>query len=498
MRLSFLFFVFVYLGFAQVENPRKRIRDTFESAVTEMRLDNGLTILVYEKHDAPVVITRLGFKVGAVDERSGNFGGTHMLEHMLFKGTENYGTKDFKKEAYYEEKIEKIGKLLDQEKRKEKPSELKIKLYGTRLKKLAEAQNKYLIHNPYSSVYSAHGAVGFNAYTSNDNTVYMLSVPANKLELWMLVEAERLKNPVFRTYYLERDVVVEERHMRTDGNPRGKLFEEFLAAAYKAHPYRQPVIGWMSEIEVLDKDILREFFDEYYVPNNCVMVLVGDVNPDEAKAMAEKYFGDWQPNYQLRRTNIIEPEQNGERYVKVREKAQPFLLTGYHMPRSDSREANALQIFSEVLTKGRTGLLYKRLVLEKKMASTVFTYAGGMPGKRHPSLFLLGAYPAAPHSSSDVLGEIDVLLEEIMEKGLDPVAVERVKKASEAQFVYALESHETIAGALIDSQLNYGSWREILDGYDLYLSLSPEEVLEVVKKILRPENRTVAEMVNIN
>lgn len=496
MSFLWLFLCSFCWSFAQ-ELDVSGFRQTFASAVTEMQLDNGLTILVYEKHDAPVIVTRLGFRVGSADERSGNFGGTHMLEHMLFKGTENYGTLDFATESRYEHKIEQLGKMIDQERKQEKPSALKIKIYQERLKKLIVAQNKHLVHNPYSSIYSAHGAVGFNAQTSNDSTIYLLSVPANKLELWMLLESERLKKPVFRSYYSERDVVIEERRMRVDGNPRGKLLEEFLAGAFIAHPYRHPIIGWQSELDVLNKDVLQEFFSEYYVPNNCVMVLVGDIEPSVAKEMAQKYFGDWQANYNLRRTNIVEPKQNGQRQVQVLEKAQPFFYLGYHMPRPDTKEANALQLFSEYLTKDSNSFLYKRLVLEKRLVSSVFAYAGGFPGKRYPGLFLIGGNPVANHTSMEVIQEIDASLAELLTKGLDTKIIERIKRSSEASFVYALESHETIAMALIEAQLCYGSWREVIDGYELYLSLSAEEVLTVARSILRPENRTIAELVDM-
>jgi predicted Zn-dependent peptidase len=495
-RLIFLLLAGVLVQLSSADNYLQKMREDFEKRLTVHKLENGLTILFYERHDAPVVSVQTGFKVGSSDEKIGSLGGTHMLEHMLFKGSTIYGTTNYKEESRFEKHIEKWANKIDKEMRKPKPSKFKLQFYKKTLKAWQEKQSKYIVKNPYSPIFSANGAVGFNAYTSTDNTVYIINMPSNKLELWATLEAQRLYNPVFRSYYQERDVVNAERGMRTDSNPRGKMWEAFMSTAFKAHPYRNPIIGWKSEIEVLNKKSLQEFFSKYYVPNNCVITLVGDVYPEKTIPMLQKYFGKWKPAKEIPRTNIIEPEQLGEKYVKVEEKAQPFFYMGYHMPRENTKEGTALSLFSDILGKGRSSKLYKEIVVKQKIASAAFS-ASGVGGSRYPGVLLIGGYPKAPNTCQTVIKAMDKLLDEILEKGIEKKDLERLISAYKAEFIYALESNETIATILLRTQLNYGSWEEIFKGFELTLSITPEDIINAARKYIKRKNRTTAELVNV-
>ena len=295
----------------------ERLQSEFEKRLTVEKLENGLTVMIYEKHDAPIVSTSIGFKVGSVDEHAGNFGCAHMLEHMLFKGNTIYGTTDFQKESFITRQIEKWAERYDQEQLKENPDPTALKIYRKRLDQLVKRLNEVVVKSPYNPIYSAHGGKGLNAYTNTDNTVYIVDIPSNKLELWALLESMKFRDPVLRSYYPERDVVMEERRMRTDSKPRGKLWEALMGTAYMAHNYRNPIIGYMSELQTLKKDTLTKFFEDYYAPNNCTMVLVGDVDPQKAIGIIKRYFGDWKASQRIERTHIREPAQFGERRTEI-------------------------------------------------------------------------------------------------------------------------------------------------------------------------------------
>jgi predicted Zn-dependent peptidase len=492
MNRVLLFLVFTITCFAG--NDLAGIKKSLSGRITEHVFDNGLTLLVFERHNAPVLAAQIGMKVGGSDERSGCLGATHMLEHMLFKGTREYGTKDFSLEQKLEKKIEYWARKIDKEKREDKPSSLKLKYYEKMLKGFQDKQNEIIVKNPYSPVYSSNGSTGFNAYTSNDNTVYIIELPSNKLELWALLESKRFRDTVLRNYYQERSVVNEERKMRTDSSPRGKMWETIGATAFKVHPYRSPVIGWKSEIEVLEKDELKRFYKEYYVPNNCVISLVGDVDPQHAIKVIGKYFGDWKPNFKLQRTKLIEPEQNGERFAKIYENAQPCFYGGYHMPRLNTREGAALSLFSDYLSKGRTSPFYEKLVVEQQIASAAFT-ATGLPGDRYPGLFFIGGYPREI-GSMELLEEMDKIINETIKNGLEETRLKQILRSYKAELIYAFEENSTVAGMLLRTHLNYGSWKEIFEGMERTLSITSEEIIQAAKKYLTPKNRSIVELVS--
>ena len=287
---------------------------------------------------------------------------------------------------------------------------------------------------------------------------------------------------------------MEERRMRTDGSPRGKLWEAFVGSAYMAHNYRNPVIGYMSELETLPKHTLTKFFNDYYAPNNATMVLVGDVDPDEAYRVVNKYFGSWKPSDRIERTHIREPKQNGERTVRVEHKAQPFFYVGYHMPRGNTPEGTALSMFSEVVAGGKSSTMYKEIVLKQKLATSAWTHPGAA-GTRYPGLFMMGATPKNPHSNTKVLKAMDQIMDQVLEKGIDPARLEEVKKRYKALYIYALESSDTIASMLLDTEMNQGGWETIFKSLQDSMDITAEEINKAARKYLIRSNRTVAQLV---
>ena len=285
-----------------------------ESRVVEFDLPNGMKFLVLKREGSPTFAAHISFKVGGVEESRGYTGAAHMLEHMLFKGTTTIGTKDWAKEKPLLEKMNQIGEELDHAVEDGAPAE-RIAQLRKSLKEAQAEHKKWIFSEEYSKLYQTQGGVGFNAGTSKDETTYIIRLPANKLELWAFIESERMLDSVFREFYAERDVVAEERRMSYENDPQGKLYERFLSTAFIAHPYGQPIIGWASDIEKLPLHEMERFYKAWYVPNNAVAALVGNVDPAQVKALAEKYFSRIPSKPLPRRALSAEPEQGGERRV---------------------------------------------------------------------------------------------------------------------------------------------------------------------------------------
>ncbi|MCJ8346371.1 insulinase family protein, partial [bacterium] len=401
--------------------------------------------------------------------------------------------KDLHQESKLTKDIEKLASKMDQERLRDLPSKTILKLYSNRMKSLVEKLNDVVIKSPYNPIYSENGGKGLNAYTSSDNTVYIVNIPSNKLELWALLEASKFTSPILRSYYPERDVVMEERRMRTDGSPRGLLWEQFMLTAFTAHNYRNPVIGYMSELETLGKSTLSEFFQQYYVPNNATIVLVGDVYPKEALQVIKKYFSNWKSKKNLARTHIREPKQYGKRHTTVKYKAQPFFYNGYHMPKVSTLEGSALGLFAETIAGGKSSIMYKRIVLEKQLAASVWAFAGA-GGERYNPLFMTGGSPKAPHSNQEVNNAIDEVLKEVFEKGISLDELNRVKRRYKSQYIYAMDSSDNIGSLLLKNEMNLGTYQEIFNDLDRVLSLTPEKLVEIAKKYIHNDNKTTASL----
>jgi len=296
--------------------------------ITEHTLKNGMRLLIVERRESPTFSAYLRFRVGSVNEPAGQTGLAHLLEHMMFKGTRLFGTTDPARELPILERLDGLYLDLQAEKaRGQLPGGTLDQAAVARLERqIAELEaeaKQFILRNELWEIYQRHGGVGLNASTSHEGTQYFVSLPKNRLELWALLESDRIRDPVFREFYTEREVVMEERRQRIDTSPRGLLFEAGLASAFFALPYRHPVAGWPGDLEHLSRPQGREFFRAYYAPNNALAVLVGDLDPAEVIRTVERYFGDipaqpaptWSPSG--------EPPQAGERRVRVEFSAEP-------------------------------------------------------------------------------------------------------------------------------------------------------------------------------
>jgi len=250
-----------------------------QGKIVKEKLHNGLRVLLVQRTLSPTVSLYIRYRVGAVDEAKGKSGAAHFLEHMMFKGTTSIGTKNFTAEKILLAKIEKTGRALDQEKKKGSRANRKIiDQLSRRLAHLQAEHKKLILPNEIDRLYTENGGLDMNAATGSDLTTYHVSLPANKIELWARIESDRLLNPVFREFYTERDVVMEERRQRVESDPEGKLYESLMSTAFKKHPYRRPILGYPDDLMNLTPEDIRKIQQQYQNPQNIVIAVVGDID----------------------------------------------------------------------------------------------------------------------------------------------------------------------------------------------------------------------------
>jgi predicted Zn-dependent peptidase len=469
-----------------------QILKEFEKRVTEFSLANGLHFIVAERHEAPVVSFHTYVDAGSVDDPSGQTGIAHMFEHMAFKGTEKIGTTNFPEERKAIEAIEGAYDRLEAEENKgPKADPGRIRTLSEQVQEAIERAQEFVVPNEYPRIIEENGGVGLNASTSYDATEYFYSLPSNRLELWFLLESQRFLHPVFREFYKERDVVQEENRMRVDSSAQGKLMESFLATAFEAHPYRNPPGGWPSDVAHLRVADAKAFFDRYYVPANIVIAIVGDVNPAEARHLAERYFGPLPKRPLPPLLHTEEPPQPGPKIAVVDSPSQPILMVGYKRPDQYDKDDPVFDIVSEILSGGRTGLLYQILVRDKKLALEAEA-ADTFPDGRYPNLFLLFVTPALGHTVQENEKAIEELLDAFKAQKVDAGTLARVKIKARASVVRRLDNNEGLASLLTANYAAYGDWRKLFTSLDDLDKVTAEDVQRVAKQYLTTPSRTAA------
>src|SRR5438132_3697612 len=320
---GFILFICLFSGLADAASLEER--------VIEHHLQNGLTLLVMERHHAPIVAVNLTYKVGSANEHSGITGVAHLYEHMAFKGTRTIGVTDAEKERPLLEELDRLSEALAAEIAKgEAADKTRLASLKTQLTKVDEQAQRYVVPSELAALYQRNGGVGLNATTGKDTTPYFLSLPSNRLPLWAVIESNRMNDIVLREFYKEKQVVLEERRMRTDNSPSGKLYEAFASAAYMAHPYGLPVIGWPSDLQALTRGETQAFFQTYYGPANAIIAVVGDVVPKEVSALSDATFGRIPARAPSPPIQTREPSSAGERRVEVELDAETDVLIGGH------------------------------------------------------------------------------------------------------------------------------------------------------------------------
>lgn len=457
--------------------------------VVEDTLDNGLRVLALDRPGAPTASFVLRFAVGSIDELPGQTGLVHFLEHLLFKGTTTIGTTDLLQERILFDAMDAAQDSLLVGQPGDLAEEVEARL-RERIETLEDVARTFIVPNQFDEILTQSGARDMNATTGYEATTYYVRLPANRAELWFVLEADRMMNPVFREFYTERDVVAEERRTRVETNPAGRLVEEFYGAAYRVHPYGDPVIGHMADIETHTRREVREYHRRYYRPNNAVVAVVGDIDPDRILAWARRYFGPIAPGAESGPVARDEPEQRGERRVEVQFDAEPQMVIGWRIPDGYDEDTPALAVLAQVLAGGNTGRLYRRLVRNEGLASSVSVSVG--PGFTGPRLLTINAQPLAGATTEELEAAIYDELDRLVAEPPSGAELIRVRNGMEAAEVRRLTDNLGLARQLAESVAYHGDWRETFRVPMRLAAVTSDDVRRVAREYLTADRRTVA------
>jgi predicted Zn-dependent peptidase len=465
---------------------------SFEKRVTVKKLSNGLTAIVCQRPDtAPVFSFHTNVDAGSVQDPLGKTGLAHMFEHMAFKGTDRIGTKDYAAEKVALEKVEDAyARYIHERDKTVGRDQAKLKELEAAWQQAIQQAQQYVIPNQFSEIVERNGGEDINASTSDDHTEYHYSLAANRLELWAYLESERFIHPVFREFYKERNVVIEERRMRTDSNPIGRLIEQFLFLAFAAHPYHRPTVGYLSDLNSFSATDAEHFFQTYYIPSNMVVAVAGDVDPATAMGFIEKYFSRIPSRDKPDERTTTEPPQDSERRVILHESAQPMYLEGYHRPDFRDKDDAVYDALADLLSEGRTSRLYRSLVRDKKIASEA-EGGTGFPGVKYPHLFYFFALPMPGHKPEEIGDAIHAEIERLKKEDISDDELKMVKTRAKANLIRSLDSNEGLADNLAVFETLYGDWRELFRSVDRINAVSKADVRRVANQVFVSTNRTV-------
>jgi predicted Zn-dependent peptidase len=463
-----------------------------ENQVQEFTLDNGIKFIVLENHDVPVFSFRTWVNAGSANEVRGITGIAHILEHMAFKGTSEIGTSDYRRESEAMAAEDAAFAALKAERNKgalADPAKLvELEEAFTRAK---DEAREFVVTNEFSQIIERNGGTGLNAGTWTDQTQYFYNFPSNRLELWAYLEGSRMADPVLREFYTEKDgPVTEERRMRTDNNPIGRLMEQFQNLAFMANGYHHSTIGYMADLENISRQDCRDFYEEYYVGKNFTVVVVGDVTRDEVEKYAEKYFrdipaGDPQP------METWEPEQLGEKRFVMQDPSQPLVMLGYKVQNINHPDDVVYDAIADILGQGRTSRLYTKLVKEDKLAVQTAAFAG-FPSKKFTNMLAVIGVPikgvGAAELEQAILAEIDSLVA----GGVTDAELEGVKQRARADFIRGLRGNRGMAGQLAYFQAMTGDWRNLFRQVQQIEAVTAADIQRVATEIFSAKNRTVA------
>lgn len=451
--------------------------------VREYTLSNGMKVILYRRGVAPVFAGIVATRVGGSDELPGDTGISHMLEHMAFKGTPEIGTSDYSRERRLLAELEEIvrdGRPLDAFTPEERSRWEAIH------KELATLWDKAAFMREFEK----RGASDLNATTDKELTRYFTNMPRPAFEAWAWMESERLLHPVMRQFYQERDVVLEERRMRSEDDPMGKLYEMMLGVVYLKHPYRNPVIGYEDDIKRLTASRLEEFRKRYYVPGNIVVSVVGDIHPEEDLKTLEKYFGRLPVGPVPGRPSIVEGVQGGERSVVYRTKSSPSAIIAYRKTQYPHPDDAPVSIMAEILAGNSVAPLYTELVKKRQIAASIGNDEG--PGVSYPNLLLFVLTPKSPHTNEDVIRGFDEVIERFKVRGPTEEELAIAKRSIATAYVEQMRSNMSLASNFAETELLYGDWRALLTWYEEAMKVTAADVKRVTQQYLIRDARTVA------
>ena len=469
-----------------------KYQQELEHRTTVKVLPNGLTLIISERHEAPVFSFYTLVNAGSANDPQGESGLAHMFEHIAFKGTDQIGTTNYPAEKVALANVETAYAAYDAEFRKRVGQDPKLlaQLHD-KFEAAVKAAQVYVVPNQFSEIAESNGAVDLNASTAEDSTQYFWSMPSNRLELWAYMESSRIAHPVAREFYKERDVVNEERRMRIDSSPQGRLIEEFLASAYMAHHYGVPGVGWESDITQVSATEAAAFHKEFYVPSNIVVAVVGDIDTKTALPMLEKYFGQIPAGPKPEPMATIEPPQHTERTVVLHEATQPIYLEGYHRPDYRDPDDATYQAITDIFSNGRTSRLYRSLVRDQHIALVAEGFSG-FPGQKYPGLFAFFAVPMSGHKAEEMGPAIHKELETMKTTDVSDAELERFKSRARAALLQSLGDNDSLASELADYQTRFGDYGEIFRELNAIDAVSKADIRRVAQKAFVDNNRTVS------
>jgi len=470
--------------------------ETFEENVTEFTLDNGLHFIIVERNVAPVAHFFTLVDVGSANEPVGKTGIAHIYEHMVFKGSKTIGTTNYEEEVTYINQMDDAYRAWLREYNNFEPDEEKLDELWADFQELQNKAGEYVVNNEFTQIIEREGASGVNAFASTDATGYFYSLSQNKAELWFMLEADRFINPVMREFYVEKEVIYEERRQRTDSNPFGRLLEEFASTEYSAHPYKNPVVGWPSDIRNTTIADTWAYHEKFYAPSSFTITIVGDVDPDEMKRLAEKYFSPMEYSDPAPELLVEEPEQRGERRFVIEEQSQPIYMEGYHTVNNQHPDYQALNLLSGILTTGRTSRLYRKMVVEDQTALQVGAQ-NGYPGSKYQGMFITFVIPNQGVDMEAVEQTLRDEFQKIIDEGVTEEELERVRTNARASLVRSLTSNPGVARTLAFAHVNGGDWRTAFTDLERLNDVSVEDIQRVAQNYIKKSNRTVGMIQNV-
>ncbi|MFO8165271.1 MAG: M16 family metallopeptidase [Thermodesulfobacteriota bacterium] len=473
--------------------------------VKEFSLKNGMMFLIVERPTIPQVACRVAIRAGSALEDTGKTGIAHLLEHMMFKGTKNFGTLDLQRDIELQRLIEAAYQIVLAEQEKRNPDRELIREKLTEMNRLRAEVQKIYVPQAFSSQLGKNGAVGVNAFTTKDQTQYIMSVPSDMLEQWFSIVSEQLFEPSWREFYVEKEVVQREWAFRYINSPGGAAWLDLNATAYTAHPYRNPTIGWKSDMEKYSTTDAKAFHKKYYNPTNAVCVLVGDVKVEEAKKLAAIYFERYPQGKRSTEIVTTEPKQHGPRKnIRFLKGARtPLVRIGFHGAEMKTDDFYALDVMTMALSLGRSARMNQNII-QKGLAVDAWAYN---PDNRYGGMILLGGSPHEPEELKkgnlskneerqayvNACQELEDILiaevEKLKHELLSERELKRIKKLNQREFLDRLRSNEELAGTLATLEVQVG-WTYLTDYLQRISEVTPENIRKVAKKYIRDENKT--------
>jgi predicted Zn-dependent peptidase len=446
-------------------------------------LDNGMTFLLLPR-DSSSVSFEVRVKVGSIDEHTGKTGLSHMLEHMMFKGTSTIGTTNYRKEKKLLDEMDDIAEKI-------KTASLQdSKALNDKMAGLIKEASALEVPGELDRLYSLAGGVGLNASTSADLTSYHVSLPKGRIEFWAAIESERMRKPVFREFYTERDVVLKERSQSIDLSDEGTLFEKFLLHSFDASPYRYPVIGFRKDIEGLTRKDLQDYYFEHYIPRNMVVAIAGGFDPVETKKILARYFGKIPNRGKTESVALDEPSRRANIKVRMSSKEQPSIIIGVKKPKLPSVDDTCFDVIEQVLTGGETSRLVKALV-KKGLASDVSAY-NGLPGSRLDNLFIISANPVNPHTNQELEDIIWKEIELLKKEGITKEELDQTVRVLKKSILTSLETDAGAASVLSTYEMLAGDWKYVFKNLEVLQGLTSGQIKECSAKYLVRDNATTA------